>query len=828
MGLYGVAEYGVDTYGEAPKFAFSALPFTAEAIDYDSVDVRWTQIEGDYNQIRLTRSQNGYPETQEDGLVLWEWYQSSNEQRITEFIDSPENSEIPLVPGRFVYYRIWVFQTIQLRWVIAGDAIVLVPRQHNSVTPDGTILVNSTEKIADLLPRMYFSGSQSPHDAFDKNTTAYKFIDGFAFTLDEIMTFADNLLPEQNEIYANPALLELKTRNLGLDFESYIGTKNQKKLVREAAYFYQNKGTIKGLGAYAEALTGFAPVITRSPNLLLSTADSTFYKGTGFWEPVGNTTLSSKETLVPPTSTQEPNAIEFTYTGQFIATDSSGGGIRNGASFPKKRGAPITDGVEYTFSLWSYLEQGTPDATLSIQWYDGTGELISASSSSPQSLTADTWVNLSHTAYAPGGFSNVLTYDIVSDVCTLELGEELPTISAGDEVLITNVKSSVNGVQIVDSITLNGTTGFYELVFTLSNSSPITDSGDSNVGGKVRPNVSPAVYAVIGFSVDSDSTVSLDMAQLADSSVSDYFEARAIDIQLLPKKTNYLLNPSFESGSSAPWNIDATADSLVSTTLDLVTSGDDMLQIQANPSSTTTIDAETNVVPQGSFYSFSIYGRMAGIPVTSAELTNDVATLTVSINVSWQVGDIVDVENVGAPYDGSYALTAVSGNQISYAKVHPDQASTTPSDGTVCRPETMQLKLEALDATDDSVIFSSTGDEFTLIEDWNRYQINLYVGNHTEDLKLKATVTGTTNGCIMNFDAAQVEQSFKATDYFDGNFPAFYGSSWTGTANGSESIIYPNKFPKLLRLSETARNYLPFKIPYTVSSLSGREFANIE
>lgn len=828
MGLYGVAEYGVDTYGEAPKFAFSALPFTAEALDYDTVDVRWTQIEGDYNQIRLTRSQDGYPETQEDGLVLWEWYASGDEEKITEFIDSPENSEIPLVPGRFVYYRIWVFQTIQLRWVIAGDVIVLAPRQHNSTAPDGTILVNSTEKIADLLPRMYFSTDQSPHDAFDKETTAYKFIDGFAFTLDEIMTFADNLLPEQSGQYANPALLELKTRSFGLDFESYIGTKNQKKLVRDAAYFYQNKGTIKGLGAYAEALTGFAPIITTSPNLMLSTADSTFYKGTGFWEAVGDTTFTVQETLVPPTSIQEPNAIDFKYTGQLVVSDSNGGGIRSGASSPKKRAVPVNDGVEYTFSLWTYLESGTPDATLGIQWYDGTGTLISTSTSSAQSMTADTWVNLSHTAYAPGGYANVLTYDVVSNVCTLELYENLPTVSAGDEVLISNVNPQVNGTHIVDSISLNGTTGYYELVFTLTESPAITDSGNSNAGGKARPNVSPATYAVLNFSLTGAGTVSVDMVQLAESSFTDFYEARAIDIQLLPKKTNYLLNPSFETGSAAPWNINATADSLVSTTLDLVTSGDDMLRIQANPSSTTTIDAETNVVPQGSFYSFSIYGKMAGVPVTSAELTNNVATLTLDIAVPWQIGDVVDVENVGSPYDGSYAITGVSGNQITYDKVHPDQAATTPTDGTVCRPETMQLKLEALDTTDDSVIFDATGDEFTLVDEWGRYQINLYVGSHTNDLKLKATVTGTTNGCVMNFDAAQVERSFKATDYFDGSFPEFYGTSWTGTANSSTSIIYPNKVPKFLRLSETARNYLPFKIPYSVSSLSGREFANIE
>lgn len=828
MGLYGVAEYGVDTYGEAPKFAFSALPFTAEALDYDTVDVRWTQIEGDYNQIRLTRSQDGYPETQEDGLVLWEWYQSGNEERITEFIDSPENSEIPLVPGRFAYYRIWVFQTIQLRWVIAGDAIVLVPRQHSSLAPDGTILVNSTEKIADLLPRMYFSTDQSPHDAFDKNTTAYKFIDGFAFTLDEIMTFADNLLPEQSGQYANPALLELKTRNFGLDFESYIGTKNQKKLVRNAAYFYQNKGTIKGLSAYTESLTGFAPVITTSPNVLLSTADSTFYKSTGFWEPVGNTTLSVQETLVPPTLSEEPNAIDQKYTAQLIAYDSTGGGIRGGDSSPKKRGNPVEDGAEYTFSVWTYLEAETPSAVLGIRWYDGTGSLISVSSSNPQSMTSDTWVQLSHTSYAPGGSATVLTYDIVSNVCTLELYENLPTVSAGDEVLITNVNSQVNGTHTVDSISLNTTTGFYELVFTLSNSPALTASGDSSAGGKARPNVSPAAYAVLDFALTGEGTVSLDMVQLAKSDVTDFYEARAIDIQLLPKKTNYLLNPSFEVGSGEPWVINATADSLVDTDLDLVTSGDSMLRIQANPSSTTTIYADTNVIPQNSFYSFSIYGRMGGVSVTATQLTSNVATLTLEFAVPWQVGDVVTVEGVGSAYDGDYEITSVSGTQITYDRIHPDQSLNNSPTGTVCRPETMNLKIEALDVTDDSVVYESTGENFTLLENWNRYEINLYVGKHENDLKIRATVTGTTNGCVMLFDAAQVEQSFKATDYFDGSFPEFYGTSWTGTANESSSIIYPNKTPKLLRLAETARNYLPFNLPYTVSSLSGREFANIE
>ncbi|MCX6516519.1 MAG: S8 family serine peptidase, partial [Actinobacteria bacterium] len=71
-----------------------------------------------------------------------------------------------------------------------------------------------------------------------------------------------------------------------------------------------------------------------------------------------------------------------------------------------------------------------------------------------------------------------------------------------------------------------------------------------------------------------------------------------------------------------------------------------------------------------------------GLSVTNALLTSNVATLTTSVAHGFAIGTVVVVTGLGATYDGSYTVTAVTTNTFSYAKTNANVA-TASVDGAV-------------------------------------------------------------------------------------------------------------------------------------------------
>ena len=734
MGIYGIAVYGVDKYGEAPRLAFSVSPFTATAVDYDTIQLNWAAPEGSITKIRLVRSQDGFPETEEDGIILWEWSSDSNQPRINNFEDSPSNSSVALTSGRFSYYRVWLLQGTTNKWLIAGEAYTIVPRAHDTVSNDGTVLVSTHQKFLDLIPRVFTSASQSPLDAVDENSDLSRFLRGFSFTLDEIMTLADNILPEESGRFINPELIGLRAQNFGLEPEAYIATQNQKRLIREAMYLYANKGTKNAIETYAESLTGFAPIVTSSPNLLLSVQDSSFYKGLGNWKVAGDATLALEQTIVPVTDTTEPDAVDYGYTAKFTCTGAAS--IVNGLISPKLYGAPINAGSTYSLSTYVKRESGTSlTVTPVIYWYDYAGALISTSTGSAASVSGTNWTKVSSTATAPGAPATVTSYAVSGTTATLTVASTAG-FAVGDTIIVFGVDEDVDGEFEITALT--STTLSYTLTAPLTVPSTPAD-------GIVRSEANPATYAVIEFKVSGTAVLYFDMVQLALSSVTTYHEARAIELFLNPKKTNELKNPSFNSAGSAEWTITAASSTY---------NGE--LTVDSTANGLTSIKTTTDVVQSGRYYTFSIYAKMAA-GSTSAE------TVKLKIN--------------------SYDQAAASGDEI--ADVHEV--------------------------------------EVTLTNEWARYHVTGFISSNPNPIYLEATIYGTTTGEVMVFDSAQVESSYRPTDYFDGAAPASYGAVWEDGAHVSRSHIYPNKVVKTTRLAETLRDWIPINRPYIIKSYAGTE-----
>ena len=393
MARYGNSVYQAAYYGSnANQLAGSAEPVYAVATTYTSVLVTWAEPVGagtDYIGLKLLRNQDAYAETEEDGIVVWSWVPDDGYLK-TRLEDGVEFTGIPLSSGRYVYYRMWL-QKPDGKWVPAGETYTIVPSTHSTNLPNGGT-ISTLDKLMDTLPRVFSSISRAPLDEVDKKSTLYQFLSAFSFTLDEFLTLTSLLIPDDSGRNTNPGVLMVKADQLGLPLGSVSTTKSQKRTVREAIYVYSRKGTAKALSTWAESVTGFAPTVTLSPNLMLSNQDSTFNGGIGHWVPLGKCSITMDNSTYPPTS--EPLAIDMNYTGKVTVT-SAGAKLVNGLFNPQGEGIPVVGGTAYNISLYSQCSTSSASVKITASWFDHTGTLISSSSSSPISV-ASGWTKVAY------------------------------------------------------------------------------------------------------------------------------------------------------------------------------------------------------------------------------------------------------------------------------------------------------------------------------------------------------------------------------------------------------------------------------------------------
>ena len=367
MAKYGNFIYETNTYGDAPKLSYSVEPMRSTVVSFTEISLTWQDPTGEFTRIRLTRNQNGFPENSEDGVIVWEKYATEGTVFKEEFFDGFENpNSIPLMSGKQVYYSMWLF-TDQHIWVKAGEVNDLIPSDHKT-----------QQKLLDILPRVYTSDEQSPLGIVNTNSDLALFLDGFSFTHEQLLTYADALLPQQSRDETPFALLRNQTRALGLPAESGIPIKNQKILVREALFLYKNKGIKLGLSTYVESLTSYAPVLTVSTNLMLTFQDSTFYQGVGNWTS-STATLSSSTEQIPEAHT---NAVDITHACKIVGS-SGAGKMVNGTADPIRRGVPVKEDTNYIVSLQKKSPGSDGTIGIVIKWFNIKGNLISTSTSTP-------------------------------------------------------------------------------------------------------------------------------------------------------------------------------------------------------------------------------------------------------------------------------------------------------------------------------------------------------------------------------------------------------------------------------------------------------------
>lgn len=780
--IYNTFNYGTGVVygGTSSKSSYVIDPFTATVLDYNNVTLMWTTPTappGSILDFRIVRNQFGFSETEEDGYIL-----PVSSYNLPSFSDN--DSTIPLIPGRYVYYTFWLMLS-DYSWNAIGYTYALIPKEHNTVSPEldpitkqNIVLQSSQSKFADLFPKVYTTGPAKPYvnsidgkeyvaggnsylSEVDTSSDLYQFLGGIAFTLDEILTYADLVVPSVDGTTTNPNFVNSQSFQLGLPTEAQLGMQRQKRLVKEAFRIYPTKGTVNAVYDFAVSITNFYPVISTSPNILLSNQDSSFYKSVGNWLPSSLATITSDNTILGtvPNSALEPYATDTLYVGKIVTTGTNQT-INNGTDNIKLKGIPIIAGTTYAFSYYAYSPSSTGTITPTVTFYDYTGTQLSAFTGTATATTSS-WVKKTQTGLVAQGTNiSVTSYDIgvtLANTATL-------TMPVGHG-FVTGNKIIISGALSVASSTSNGypnvsINGTYTVTAYTSTTVQFAFSGYGTVATQtvttVTASLPKAVYATLTLTFSTAGTYYLDLLQfasIADSRYTTYYPARGVEIYLTPSKTNFLTNPSFEN-STTSWSINGS------------------------PTITT---------PTSTFTKFSNTGNMLQLS------TNTTVTTTSSPLLST------------AAATGSFNSSQFVTFSI-YAKV---------STGTL---STMNLRLEATDTnTNGGTVFHNV--PITLTTTWTRFQVNVYIPNNyaQSTTTVTAKLYGTSSSAVIQLDAGQLEQGYVATDYIDGSLSA-RGAVWTGTANASTSILYRNKATRLTSLLTNLPSQLPLNTPYIITT----------
>jgi hypothetical protein len=425
--------YNTANYGFKALLELSAEPLAAEAIRYDAVKVSYSVPSAaageSYVGFRIIRNQEGIPLSQEDGYAIIDVAGPPNGGDIFD----ASNAVAPLVDGKFVYYRAWIRKSAASDWVPAGFAYTLVPKKNTLSLPSDTkysvretptadgyvkeldslnLGISSThERFMGLLPSVLTSTTNSALDAIEDNyvysgpnaeVTGVKensllstFLSGFSFTVDEFLTFAKLIQPDNPGHGASPTTVLLKSHELGLTDDFEVVTVSQKKLMRNAVDIYKEKGTASGLELYAKSITDYEATVAETANLLLSHEDATFdIAGWNTGDAVGRwAALSGSPVISVVTGLDAPLlAGSLDKQGSYgtfsasVDTNAAGTAIALGVFAPVTDGIPVTAG-SYSLSFYAKKADSSGNATPEIRWFDRNGVYLSSSTSAAKSIT---------------------------------------------------------------------------------------------------------------------------------------------------------------------------------------------------------------------------------------------------------------------------------------------------------------------------------------------------------------------------------------------------------------------------------------------------------
>lgn len=408
MARYGVFRYGVEPYGDSER-ATASSSVLAQVLDYGLVRLVVYARSRVQSRYVLVRTKTGAAEEPSSGITIRSGVILSPQFEVFDgrdnFLDTEavNNVAVPVGP---VYYTLFVFDEGG-NWYKDAATYTVVPRDRNSV-----------RLMLGLLPRVFTTKTQDPLDYPDETGDLFRFLKGFAVSLDEVQTYIDRVLPSAARSRTTLAgLHDAHCRSVGMPVEYILGLGSTSRLFRDAGLTYQNKGKVRGVQYFAEALTGWSIDVRNSPNRMLSLDDSSFESSLGAWSASGGTLtrLATGAGIDAPASDYDSVLDPVASSGVARLTLTSATARMNlEASPPQGEDEPSSGRSTYrrlsavpvasgqTVYVSAYVKAGTSTTfTPIVTWLDEQGQRIGSEVRGTSEAVSTPWERVARSFVAP-------------------------------------------------------------------------------------------------------------------------------------------------------------------------------------------------------------------------------------------------------------------------------------------------------------------------------------------------------------------------------------------------------------------------------------------
>lgn len=243
---------------------YNIAPFTAEAVNYETIFVSWNPPTGPFLDFRLVRNRYGFPTDENDGTTLLDsggaGYPGNN------YFDSN------VIPGTMHYYGVYILIQIGTAqvWYRAGLCAVLAVNNYNS----------ADIMLLKRLPEYYqISPIDNPLELTTDNLSnpyITQFMGIFGWGLDYLKTQLA-LAANVNNVSVIPVnwLVNL-CGTVGFPYYPEVDAAIMREAVENQAFLVHSRGTLKGIEAVVTQLTGWGTDISPGINLMLEDDQSAF------------------------------------------------------------------------------------------------------------------------------------------------------------------------------------------------------------------------------------------------------------------------------------------------------------------------------------------------------------------------------------------------------------------------------------------------------------------------------------------------------------------------------------------------------------------------
>lgn len=498
MAKYGFGTYGIPKYGEvdANRLYYSSGIF-GWSYDYQTVSLTWKSIISDPDDApyvpiawRLVRSYVGVPDNPYVGDVL-DYGVLPSEFRLT-YVDN----ESTLLENHEVTYTIWVFTAS-----VDGSGNINSYANSRWINCGSTVVntiapTQTSEYFKRWLPAAWLNETYGIGDAIGEaeETALSKIIDAYSFEYDKIRVQASLLQDYADSRNIPSILLKNKVTDLGFIYEPSLGDTYHRSLYKNGNFINAVKGTSAAITTYATALTHWGATVQPGRNLFLD------YNNASFEESIGNWSFSSTGATI----THQKYATSLDNLGTALVPPTV---PLYRTAWPLRQVGcgvvTVTNTQTKTLNLGSGTNTTIPIIAGKRYIFKGWVRHLTDSASVSVSLK---WLDKSG--------STLSTSSAGTAVTTTTSWQEIRSASEG---ISDGLLAPINSKYVQISISLTANSSSTKVIFDMFDFREADNLGITNAGKL------PSY---------------------------EYEDARLIKVNIEADQENYILNPSFDSGTS--------------------------------------------------------------------------------------------------------------------------------------------------------------------------------------------------------------------------------------------------------------------------------------